>query len=511
MTGRSWRETAAARALAAHRWELAIFAVWAVLTVAGAFRHEMWRDEVRALSIAVQSPSPLAVLAGLKNDGHPALWHLLLWATYRPLGTPLVLPVLSWTMAAAAVLLLLRSPLARWQKALFVAGVLPLHEYSVMCRSYGLSMLLLFGMAAVLCARRSRPLWFGVLLFLLAQTNLPGIIVAIGVVGSLALVGMARSWKKERIRVVWVLAWVLGVAGVVLAVLQVAPDQHASLFHPERFTIPGVRDAALTTLSAPGAWFREVVPLPRLPASLLLWAAGACLLHHPVLLAVYGASLIGFGAAFQTVYPGFLRHQGVFLMLWVALWWVGEHWSRQQEPARLGLAIRRLGAVLFGVTLVLQIPAAVRHYRLDWEHPLSSAKAFGAWLQAHPELAGAVVMGEPDYLLESLPYYAPHAIYLPRNDVFSTTVSRSREADPELSLGAFLESAGRLEAERGTPVLLVLGRSLTAEPTHRATFGDGRTFTADAEQWRRFHERTVLVAEFASSLSDENYTVFRLR
>jgi len=54
------------------------FGIYLAVVVAGAYQHEMWRDEVRALSLAIESHSLPDLFAHLKNEGHPGLWHVLL-------------------------------------------------------------------------------------------------------------------------------------------------------------------------------------------------------------------------------------------------------------------------------------------------------------------------------------------------------------------------------------------------------------------------------------------------
>ena len=47
---------------------------YAVMLTALAMRHEMWRDEVRALSVATRASSWAQMFADLHTEGHPAVW-----------------------------------------------------------------------------------------------------------------------------------------------------------------------------------------------------------------------------------------------------------------------------------------------------------------------------------------------------------------------------------------------------------------------------------------------------
>ena len=129
------------------RQVLWIALAWAAVVVFLMTRHVVWRDEVRALSLALQGDDLLAMLRGLRGEGHPAVWYLMLRGAYAAANTPLVLPMVSLLVAmTAAALLAWRSPFAWPFIALFLLGRMSLYEYSVMARNYGISMLLMFAL-----------------------------------------------------------------------------------------------------------------------------------------------------------------------------------------------------------------------------------------------------------------------------------------------------------------------------------------------------------------------------
>ena len=78
-----------------------IFIAWCFVAVYGAMHHEIWRDEMRALSIAIESPGFSQLPASLLNEGHPVLWYFLLRVCYLIFNTTYVLPILSLLFAAA--------------------------------------------------------------------------------------------------------------------------------------------------------------------------------------------------------------------------------------------------------------------------------------------------------------------------------------------------------------------------------------------------------------------------
>ena len=83
-----------------------IFLVWLALASALCWSETVWRDEVRALSLALQGDNFADMLRQLHGEGHPALWYILLRAAYVVVGSPVVLKVVALTIAAAAAYLL---------------------------------------------------------------------------------------------------------------------------------------------------------------------------------------------------------------------------------------------------------------------------------------------------------------------------------------------------------------------------------------------------------------------
>ena len=84
------------------RTEWLLLAVWLSLVLALLTRHVVWRDEVRALSLALQGEGVLGMLRGLRGEGHPALWYLLLRAGATVVPATALLPVVSVAVASAS-------------------------------------------------------------------------------------------------------------------------------------------------------------------------------------------------------------------------------------------------------------------------------------------------------------------------------------------------------------------------------------------------------------------------
>jgi len=152
---------------------------WFAIVLATLWHHEFQNDEVRALSIATGSPSLWQIPVFLKNEGHPVVWYVLLRIGYQALGSTAALPAVSFLFAGTAIVIFLFwSPFSLGLKFLFAFSVLPLYEYSVMARNYGISMLLMFSFAALYPYRRRRPLVLALVLAMLANTNVHSLLIA---------------------------------------------------------------------------------------------------------------------------------------------------------------------------------------------------------------------------------------------------------------------------------------------------------------------------------------------
>ncbi|WP_246708651.1 hypothetical protein [Rhizobium ruizarguesonis] len=150
--------------------ECVVLAVWLVAVGLQVSHHVMFRDEVRALTLALSGNSIWAMLRTIHGEGHPAIWYLLLRVAHQVFGSVTVLPGLALLVAIAAVaLLLFRSPFPLILVVLIMASDAFAYEYSVMARNYGISALLLFVIAANYQAWRKRGYLIGGLLFLLAN------------------------------------------------------------------------------------------------------------------------------------------------------------------------------------------------------------------------------------------------------------------------------------------------------------------------------------------------------
>jgi hypothetical protein len=145
------------------------------------YRHAMWSDEVQAFTLAAASSTPFDLFAKLKYEGHPGLWHLVLWLVSFVTTDPRSMQAVHLIIALGIWLLIWRlSPFTVFEKILLLLSYYLFWEYFVISRSYAIGVLLGLGFVALVLSRPQQRFWPWILLGLLANTSVFGAIWSFG-------------------------------------------------------------------------------------------------------------------------------------------------------------------------------------------------------------------------------------------------------------------------------------------------------------------------------------------
>lgn len=514
---------------------LTIFLVWACFVSYLAWNHVVWRDEVRAFSLALQGDHFIAMLKGLKGEGHPALWYLLLRGAHVVMSTPEVLQVVALIVAFASILLLvLRSPFGLLLIALLLSSRFAVFEYSVVARNYGISMLLLFLLATSYRRYRDQGIWLGALLFLLANCNAHSVLL----VGSFLIFwffDIIRNDGVDRTQALhtFVLNASIALLGIVLCVITIFPPVNDAAQNnlPGSITFRHLLEAVILpaasfnsllqldlsqqVLEQFSLWREPYILILHVLMSSLMFGSTLVLVRHPAALCAAWAALIGLSVFFSTIYPGFYRHQALWLVFLISLYWITSRDDEKEErgPATqttpLIKTMRSLGHVLVVAVLTLQV-IAVEPILAHIDVPVSRSRDLGLLIARSPELQDAIVIADPDYLVEPLSYYVPNRTYLMREHRFGHVVVFTKKATGQLSLDEILSHARDLRREFGKPVIILLHHRL--DPSAPAQIiGEGYNWelAITPEQVRTFQACTRLIERFGPVFySDESFDAY---
>jgi len=384
--------------------------------------HAVWRDEAQAWLIARDSHSVGELLAHMKYEGHPPLWHLMLYVITRFTTDIAYMQLLNLVISIATVFVVARwSPLNWLEKFLFAGGYYVLFEYGAISRNYQLAALCLFAVCAVWSRRRTAFILQALCLGLLCFTTIYGLIIVFPLT-SMILLDAAICLEVRR--TVAQKPWQFGLAVLLVAlcaflsIRQITPPPDSSYAaadgwffaypHADAPPAEAVNNKALQQLldenfkavwdayaPIPGDrknfWNTSILP-PSTDRQLIanwcvtiLAAAALCLAWRPRALAVFLAGTTGLLAFMYVKFFGNPRHHGSLFLLFVASYWIAfshvparRAWWRQLIstllvvaiaafllwgfPAAIARAVPAVSAALTGGTFKLELPPAISDY-----------------------------------------------------------------------------------------------------------------------------------------------------
>ena len=425
--------------------------LFSLLVVYNAFRllhHDMWRDELQAFMLAAASATPLELFAKLKYEGHPGLWHLLLWVITRFTSDPIWMQVAHLMIALGIWLLIWRlSPFRPLEKLLLLLSYFLFWEYFVVSRSYALGVLLGLGFVAMRTHRPGQLFWPWVLLGLLANTSVFGTLWSLVMGGFFA----AQHWQKWR---AMLRGAGLYAAFMALAIATMIPASDFALYAAKPNLGSGNLDIALNFVAGaflpfyapfmPEALNMIGGPAARLAATpwgletdsqlvaLLAWlpeyAVVGLLLAVPLLVCFSIMRVSWRTAEFTVVYVGLLlfaqlwsfagapRHSGIIFIALIGTVWT---WRSAVLPARPM-------ATLWIALLVINVLGGLTTLTSGL-YPFSQGRNAAAWLKHH-HLEGVLLMATPDFAASSVAAYLRQPIYYLNSENFGTYVEWSSAA-----------------------------------------------------------------------------------
>ncbi len=218
------------------------------------------------------------------------------------------------------------SPFPLWIRCLFIFGSLPLYEYSVIARNYGINMLLLFIGAMIYPNQKKHPFRLAFILALLANTNIHSAILT----GIITAVWAWETYSKKMTSLVQTRPFslyrpfIIVFTGLLLCAAITIPDEST-------IVVPVFKDLSMNDF-IPSMFYSVFRPdktfsslAHRLPSFLsvsVLYLAVFGLLHKPKLFIAALSAQTAFGLLFVLVYRGSSRHQDLFLIFLIFLYWI---------------------------------------------------------------------------------------------------------------------------------------------------------------------------------------------
>lgn len=399
--------------------------------------HEMWRDELQGWLLARDSATIGDLFRNTRYEGHPILWHLGLFFISKISHNPFFMQIYHLLIATGVVFIVARySPFTRLQKFLFSFGYYPLYEYAAISRNYSIGLLLMFASCAIYQSNRANKyIYLAIVLFLLAHTNIFGLILMICFFGYFFLDTVFDEQKRQ---------WASGKKGhCLLAVLIVFVGAATSLMHiippPDSGYAVGWHTEwnHERALSVSGVVYKAFVPIPvnelhfwdtnivHSPSA-CLWLSVALLIissmllvRSPRVLLLYLGGTAGLLIFMYVKYLGYQRHHGhLFILLVVSLWLAEARLKRpgkRRWPQSLTHGLAAAKYIFIILLLAANVYAGILSSDLEWKYEFSMGKAAAKYIKENG-LDKKPWAGHQDYTTVSVCGYFDKKVYYPRSN-----------------------------------------------------------------------------------------------
>ncbi len=230
-----------------------VLAAYAVAVIAVARRHEPWSDEAQAWLMARDLGFFRMLFGELRYEGHPGLWHSILWVAIHAFHAtyPAMRAIASAAAIGGVAVLIFGSPFWRPVRYLAAFSYFFIYQYAVVARSYTLLPLFAF-LAAYFYRRGARGIvgFFCSVIFL-SFVSLHGVVLSFAL-----LVGfLSTFWNKrqeltggERKRIqIGVFAYCAALA-LIAVMLWPPKDLYVAAFETERSGVAGHLRKAISSL-----------------------------------------------------------------------------------------------------------------------------------------------------------------------------------------------------------------------------------------------------------------------
>ncbi len=453
----------------------------------GAIHHEMWRDEIQAWLLARDSESIFELLANMKYEGHPALWHLCLMPLSRITASPIMMQVFHLLLAASTVFLFTcYAPFNKVQKFLFSFGYFALYEYAIVARNYAIGVLLIIIFCVLYRERYKRFLWIGVVLILLPHTSVHALIVTIAIALGLMCeylyfyccrdeADQVSSTKNKQH--IWIGFALIGI-GIVTAIIQLNPpsDTGFAVGWNFNFTIQRMNNIiriitnAFLPFTKPvtGFWGSSqlnslsLFKIIRLPLCYLIifW----CLLRflkRPTSLIIYMTATVGLLAFFYIKYGGSIRHHGFLFATFIMTSWIYHDCPEINLPTNLlsDLA-QRCFSFVFTCILIFHYLGGITAISMEKRHIFSNGKRTAEYIKSQG-MQDLIMVGDTDFAISTVVgYLEKKEVYYPKGSRFGSFVRWDNLRTHGVTNPGVVDAAKLLSTHTSQDVLIIMNRTL---------------------------------------------------
>jgi hypothetical protein len=413
--------------------------------------HEMWRDELQSWLISRDSHSIVDLFKNLKYEGHPGLWHFLLYLLNKISTNPKIMQIIHVLIASLSVFILIRwAPFTFLQKILLTFSYFLFFEYNLIARNYAVGVLLIFIFCIYFPIRHKKPIATSLILFLLSHTSIFGIIFVISFTFIILFEDLIiKNYRdsKKNFSIKYIIAFTIIVLGILTSLLQIIPPSDSGFAKGWKFYID------LESFKVVGNVFiKSYIPIPPLDINfwnksifitnnslaeanlLILLITTFIILFFIIVITLHLSSkpsaLVFFLLTtlllilfFIVKYQGASRHHGfLFITLIVSLW---IYKSCVQKQLFLFKNFSKFFTKNFVQNFIifilsLHVIASLVPFYIDYKNPFSGAKETAEFIKKN-KLDNYNLVGFEDYAAQAVAGYLQNKeIYYLSGERFGT-------------------------------------------------------------------------------------------
>lgn len=395
--------------------------------------HEPWRDEAQAWLVS-RDLSFLQLIDHISYEGTPALWHLVLMP-FAKLGFPYeIIQYINITIIVIAAFIFLRfSPFSLLTKVLFLFSYYMAWEYSIIARSYSLSIAIIFSMAAFYRYRFSRPIVYSIFIAILFNTNVHSASLA-AAMGLLYLYESKENnyWGLRHLGALFVMA-----CGAFLALFQLIPN--ADNMHEW-----GVNTFApfISLMNAffPVTYYLEeqlahklyLTPLAFFALLIYLYFIIYLYVNYPKSFYIYLFVTFSLISIFLFKNFGTYRHHGFILIFLIFVLWISENYKNETDKnfdfmgekfLKLPAMFRKVTATfLLNIVLGFSLMGSAVMYYKEYTALFSGAKTMAHQVIDLGFEDRMIVASSSQVMSSMLPYLPKTTFWYPDAQKFGTYI-----------------------------------------------------------------------------------------
>lgn len=417
-------------------FSVCVLSLYLLLGFIGIHHHEMWRDEVEAWLVA-RDNSPPQIINHLRTVAHPALWYLILKIIQQVSLNPFIMQVVHLLIGGSVVYVLVRyAPFSRVQKVLLAFSYFIFYEYGIISRNYSLAVLFIFIICA-LCGKPKKNYYLiGLCIFLLCNSNTLGIVIAGGLVLYLVAEYYQRTRLDEDINAtrIFVVSGIL-VIGLVIIYLYASPFSLQAFW---RSLIDLRLNTAVFLKTLKSIW-NSYFPVP--PLSLHFWNNNfltfgpaqnvlslllgiimfILFLRKPLILFYYIVTTLALLFFYYQFFQGYLRHHGFLFIVLVSSYWLYLASTQNMPAEQASFSSRKLLDKWMTLVFAVHFAAAIIASTYEVIYPFSASEQTCDYIIKN-RLQDNVIVGDPDYVVQSCTAWLDKKIYYPIIDDYGTYV-----------------------------------------------------------------------------------------